>query len=81
MSVFHKNHEAQCFPIYIQSFFQIQTKRGNFMTRKYGMWEIAVSGKTAGNPFMDYQIFADRTIHFDDCEQARNAVIELEGTL
>ena len=35
----------------------------------------------AGKGHEDYQIFADRTIHFDDCEQARNAVIELEGTL
>ncbi len=29
------------------------------MTRKYGMWEIAVSGKTAGNPFIDYEVFAE----------------------
>ena len=28
-----------------------------------------------------YQIFADKTIHFDDCEQARNAVIEREGNI
>ena len=33
----------------------------------------------AGKGHEDYQIFADRTIHFDDCEHARNAVIEREG--
>ena len=33
----------------------------------------------AGKGHEDYQIFADKTIHFDDCEQARNAVIEREG--
>ena len=43
---------------------------------------IAKKGDTvliAGKGHEDYQIFADRTIHFDDCEQARDAVIELEG--
>jgi len=29
------------------------------MTRRYGMWEIAVSGRADGNPFLDYQVFAD----------------------
>ena len=33
----------------------------------------------AGKGHEDYQIFADKTIHFDDCEQARDAVIEREG--
>lgn len=33
----------------------------------------------AGKGHEDYQIFADKTIHFDDCEQARNAVLEREG--
>ena len=33
----------------------------------------------AGKGHEDYQIFADKTIHFDDCEHARNAVIEREG--
>ena len=45
---------------------------------------IAQKGDTvliAGKGHEDYQIFADRTIHFDDCEQARNAVMELEGKL
>ncbi len=31
------------------------------MVRKYGTWEIAVSGKTAGNPFIDYEVFAEIT--------------------
>ena len=35
----------------------------------------------AGKGHEDYQIFADKTIHFDDCEQARNAVIEREGNI
>ena len=33
----------------------------------------------AGKGHEDYQIFEDKTIHFDDCEHARNAVIEREG--
>ena len=33
----------------------------------------------AGQGHEDYQIFADKTIHFDDCEHARDAVIEREG--
>ena len=33
----------------------------------------------AGKGHEDYQIFADKTIHFDDCEHARDAVIEREG--
>ena len=43
---------------------------------------MALEGDTvliAGKGHEDYQIFADKTIHFDDCEQARNAVIEREG--
>ena len=33
----------------------------------------------AGKGHEDYQIFADRTIHFDDAEQAAKAVAELQG--
>ena len=33
----------------------------------------------AGKGHEDYQIFADRTIHFDDAEQAAKAVSELQG--
>ena len=33
----------------------------------------------AGKGHEDYQIFSDKTIHFDDIEHARNAVIEREG--
>ena len=33
----------------------------------------------AGKGHEDYQIFADKTIHFDDCEHARDAVNEREG--
>lgn len=33
----------------------------------------------AGKGHEDYQIFADRTIHFDDAEQASKAVKELQG--
>ncbi len=33
----------------------------------------------AGKGHEDYQIFADKTIHFDDCEHAGNAVTEREG--
>ena len=33
----------------------------------------------AGKGHEDYQIFADRTIHFDDCEHAADAVKEREG--
>ncbi len=43
---------------------------------------MAVKGDTvliAGKGHEDYQIFADRTIHFDDCEQASAAVKEREG--
>lgn len=42
---------------------------------------MAVEGDTvliAGKGHEDYQIFADRTIHFDDLEQAGNAVMERE---
>ena len=45
---------------------------------------MATAGDTvliAGKGHEDYQIFADKTIHFDDCEQARNAVIEREGNI
>lgn len=40
---------------------------------------IAEEGDTvliAGKGHEDYQIFADKTIHFDDCEQAEKAVME-----
>ena len=33
----------------------------------------------AGKGHEDYQIFAEKTIHFDDCEHARDAVKEREG--
>ena len=33
----------------------------------------------AGKGHEDYQIFADKTIHFDDVEHARIAVTEREG--
>ena len=33
----------------------------------------------AGKGHEDYQIFADKTIHFDDCEHAGNAVTEREN--
>lgn len=33
----------------------------------------------AGKGHEDYQIFANETIHFDDCEQASAAVVEREG--
>ncbi len=45
---------------------------------------MAESGDTviiAGKGHEDYQIFADRTIHFDDCQQAREAVIERESSV
>ena len=35
----------------------------------------------AGKGHEDYQIFADKTIHFDDLEQARDAVIERERNI
>ncbi len=43
---------------------------------------MAVEGDTvliAGKGHEDYQIFNDRTIHFDDCEKAQAAVSEREG--
>ena len=33
----------------------------------------------AGKGHEDYQIFAEETIHFDDCEKARQAVLEREN--
>ena len=35
----------------------------------------------AGKGHEDYQIFAEETIHFDDCEKAREAVLERENNL
>ena len=35
----------------------------------------------AGKGHDDYQIFENETIHFDDCEKAREAVLEREGRL
>jgi len=35
----------------------------------------------AGKGHEDYQIFAGKTIHFDDCEQAEDAVTEREGKI
>ena len=35
----------------------------------------------AGKGHEDYQIFENETIHFDDCEKAREAVLEREGRL
>ena len=29
------------------------------MIRQYGTWELALPGKTDGNPFADYEIFAE----------------------
>ena len=34
----------------------------------------------AGKGHEDYQIFADRTVHFDDREAAREVLAELEGS-
>jgi UDP-N-acetylmuramoyl-L-alanyl-D-glutamate--2,6-diaminopimelate ligase len=45
---------------------------------------MALEGDTvliAGKGHEDYQIFADKTIHFDDLEQARDAVIERERNI
>ena len=45
---------------------------------------MALKGDTvliAGKGHEDYQIFADKTIHFDDLEQARDAVIERERNI
>ena len=59
--------------------YEVEADRSKAISRAVNM---ACKGDTvliAGKGHEDYQIFSDKTIHFDDIEHARNAVIEREG--
>ena len=59
--------------------YEIEPDRSKAIKLSINMAEKGDTVLIAGKGHEDYQIFADKTIHFDDCEHARNAVIEREG--
>ena len=61
--------------------YEIEPDRSNAIRLAVDMAEDGDTVLIAGKGHEDYQIFADRTIHFDDCEQAREAVSVREGNI
>ena len=59
--------------------YEIEADRSKAIRLSVNMAKDGDTVLIAGKGHEDYQIFADKTIHFDDLEQARNAVIEREG--
>ena len=59
--------------------YEIEPDRSKAIKLAIDMAEEGDTVLIAGKGHEDYQIFADKTIHFDDCEHARTAVIEREG--
>ena len=58
--------------------YEIEPDRSKAIKLAVSMAEEGDTVLIAGKGHEDYQIFADRTIHFDDMEQARIAVLERE---
>jgi len=59
--------------------YEIEADRSKAIKLAVDMAEDGDTVLIAGKGHEDYQIFADKTIHFDDCEQAANAVAIREG--
>ncbi len=59
--------------------YEIEPDRSRAIVRAVSIAEEGDTVLIAGKGHEDYQIFADKTIHFDDCEQAEKAVLEREG--
>ena len=59
--------------------YEIESDRSKAIRLSVSMANEGDTVLIAGKGHEDYQIFADKTIHFDDCQQAREAVIEREG--
>ena len=59
--------------------YEIEPDRASAIKLSIAMAKPGDTVLIAGKGHEDYQIFADKTIHFDDCQQAREAVIEREG--
>ena len=59
--------------------YEIEPDRSKAIRLSVGMAKEGDTVLIAGKGHEDYQIFADRTIHFDDCQQALEAVKEREG--
>ena len=59
--------------------YEIEPDRASAIRLAINMADRGDTVLIAGKGHEDYQIFADKTIHFDDCQQARDAVIEREG--
>ena len=59
--------------------YEIEPDRSKAIKLAIDMAEEGDTVLIAGKGHEDYQIFADKTIHFDDVEHARAAVVEREG--
>ncbi|MBR4947501.1 MAG: UDP-N-acetylmuramoyl-L-alanyl-D-glutamate--2,6-diaminopimelate ligase [Clostridiales bacterium] len=59
--------------------YEIEPDRSKAIKLAINMAEEGDTVLIAGKGHEDYQIFADKTIHFDDVEHARAAVVEREG--
>lgn len=59
--------------------YEVEADRTSAIKRAISLAKPGDTVLIAGKGHEDYQIFADRTIHFDDAEQAAKAVAELQG--
>jgi UDP-N-acetylmuramoyl-L-alanyl-D-glutamate--2,6-diaminopimelate ligase len=59
--------------------YEIESDRSKAIKLAVSMAQEGDTVLIAGKGHEDYQIFSDRTIHFDDREQAETAVKEREG--
>jgi len=59
--------------------YEVEPDRSKAIRLAINMAEEGDTVLIAGKGHEDYQIFADKTIHFDDCEHAKEAVGEREG--
>ena len=59
--------------------YEVEADRASAIKRAISLAKPGDTVLIAGKGHEDYQIFADRTIHFDDAEQAAKAVAELQG--
>ena len=61
--------------------YEVESDRSKAIRLSVNMAKEGDTVLIAGKGHEDYQIFADKTIHFDDLEQARDAVIERERNI